>query len=355
MAQEHQLSLWSTFRYFFIRTGIEAEVAGCALPSTICSFVSLSHGSEARIEMPYCGVLNLDKPVGVTSRDVVDRVVRLVHPAKAGHAGTLDPLATGVLVVCVGHATRLIGIVQEGRKRYRGRFVLGRRSDTDDSTGNVTDGGEWSGVTRQVLESLLPEFVGRIEQTPPQFSAVHVQGRRAYTLARRGEIVDLAARPVDVFSLRLTAFDPPEFELEVECGSGTYIRSIGRDLGLRLGCGAIMSELRRLGVGQFDITDSTSPDVLTRETVSDVLQPALSIVSQFAQRPLTNEEMIAVRRGQTIPAGDRSTGVSLADVSPLMDTRTALVAADGQLMGIAEFDQTARRLHPRIIFPALDT
>src|SRR5258708_7782707 len=119
----------------------------------------------------YCGVLNLDKPAGVTSRDVVDRVVRLVHPMKAGHAGTLDPLATGVLVVCVGHATRLIGLVQEGRKRYRGRFILGRRSDTDDITGTVTDGGEWIGVTAGQLQSLLPKFVGRILQTPPQFSA----------------------------------------------------------------------------------------------------------------------------------------------------------------------------------------
>ena len=309
---------------------------------------------EARIAMRYCGILNLDKPAGVTSRDVVDQVVRLVHPAKAGHAGTLDPLATGVLVVCVGHATRLIGLVQEGRKRYRGRFVLGRRSDTDDITGNVTEEGDWSGVTAPQLESLLPEFMGRILQTPPQFSAVHVQGRRAYKLARRGEVVELAARPVDVFSLRLTAFQPPEFELEIECGSGTYVRSIGRDLGLRLGCGAVMVQLRRLAVGPFDLADSVSPDALTRETIEAVLQPAAKIVSRIFRKQLTIEQMIAIRRGQTIPADDRLTGASRSDVPQSPDIRTALIGADGQLMGIAEVDQAGQRVHPRIVFPAND-
>ena len=184
--------------------------------------------------MTYCGVLNVDKPVGVTSRDVVNQVVRLVRPAKVGHAGTLDPLATGVLVVCVGHATRLINLVQEGRKRYRGRFRLGQTSDTDDVTGNVQPAGDWSGITKTQLEAELVEFIGQIQQVPPQFSAVHVQGQRAYDLARRGVAVELTARPVEVFSLQLTAFEPPDFELDVVCGSGTYIRSIGRDLGTRL-------------------------------------------------------------------------------------------------------------------------
>jgi tRNA pseudouridine55 synthase len=248
----------------------------------------------------------------------------------------------------------LISLVQEERKRYRGRFVLGCRSDTDDITGNVTDGDEWTGVTKRDLESLLPEFIGRIDQTPPQFSAIHVQGRRAYKLARRGEFVELAARPVDVFSLRLTEFHPPEFELEVECGSGTYIRSIGRDLGLRLGCGAVMNQLRRLAIGPFDVTSSTSPDDLTPDSIGKVLQPALTIVSHFAQRQLTSEEMIAIRRGQSITAGDRSTGVTLTEVPQSTDPRTALIAAEGRLMGIAEYDQAAHRLHPRIVFPEKD-
>lgn len=320
-----------------------------------CTFTCQPSLIEAGNMMQHCGVLNLDKPPGMTSRDVVDQVVRLVHPDKAGHAGTLDPLATGVLVVCVGQATRLISLVQEGRKRYRGRFVLGQRSDTDDITGRLTPGGEWSDLTVRDFESLLPEFVGRILQTPPQFSAVHVQGHRAYKLARRGEVVELAARPVDVFSLRLTDFQPPEFELEIECGSGTYIRSIGRDLGLRFGCGAVMKELRRLAVGSFDVADATSLGGLSHQNIKKVLQPAGKVASHFAQRQLTNEEVVAVRRGQSIMAGDRSTGTRFTDGAQSSDVRTALIGVDGQLMGIAEYDLTTHRLNPRIVFPAIGT
>ena len=176
--------------------------------------------------MSWCGLLNVHKPAALTSRQVVDHIQRLVHPAKVGHAGTLDPLATGVLLVCVGPATRLISRVQEGRKRYVGRFRLGQRSDTEDIDGEVVAGGDWSGVTRLQLEQLLPEFVGSILQTPPQISALKVGGQRAYKLARRGHVVDLKPRPVDVFSLELTEFEPPEFELRVELDRGrTFARS----------------------------------------------------------------------------------------------------------------------------------
>ena len=305
--------------------------------------------------MKFCGVLNIDKPVGLTSRDVVDRVVRLVRPAKAGHAGTLDPLATGVLVVCVGHATRLISLAQEGRKHYLGRFVLGQRSDTDDITGHVTVGGDWSGLTHDHLTALLPEFTGRIMQVPPQFSAVHVRGRRAYDLARRGETVVLDARQVEIFSLRVTQFQPPEFELEIECGSGTYIRSIGRDLGLRLGCGAMMTQLRRLAVGAFNVVDAVSPDKLTIETIGHFLQPALNVVSHFRQRSLTSDEVVAIRRGQSIAAESESNDLVANDadasLTKPMDARTAFLGSDGQLLGMGEIDVQIRRLRPRIIFP----
>ena len=180
--------------------------------------------------MDWCGVVAVDKPAGFTSRDIVDKVAAIVRPAKAGHAGTLDPLATGVLVIAVGPATRLISYIQQGRKRYVGRFRLGQRSDTDDVEGRITEGGDWTGITETMLTTAAGRFVGSISQVPPQFSAVHVDGRRAYALARRGESVELQARPVEVHSLRVTRFEPPDFELEIECGSGTYVRSIGRDL-----------------------------------------------------------------------------------------------------------------------------
>ncbi len=308
--------------------------------------------------MTHCGILNLDKPPGMTSRDVVDRVVRLVRPAKVGHAGTLDPLATGVLVVCVGHATRLINLIQEGRKRYLGRFVLGQHSDTDDITGNVTAGSDWSNLTKDHLTAILPDFVGQISQVPPQFSAVHVQGQRAYDLARRGESVELTARPVDVYSLRLSEFRPPEFELEIECGSGTYIRSIGRDLGLKLGCGVVMTQLRRLSVGAFDVATAVLPEVLTVETLGNYLQSPLRVVSHLRSRSLTDDEVVAVRCGKTIAIGegnDLPSSDLLTESWRRSDTRTALVDPLGQLLGIGEIDAVSQRIQPRIVFPAEST
>jgi tRNA pseudouridine55 synthase len=304
--------------------------------------------------MQFCGILNLDKPIGLTSRDVVDHVVRLVRPAKAGHAGTLDPLATGVLVVCVGHATRLINLVQEGRKRYLAQFLLGQRSNTDDITGNIEPGGDWTHVTEELLAALLPEFTGRISQVPPQFSAIHVQGRRAYDLARRGEVVELAARPVEVFTLRLTDFRPPEFELEIVCGSGTYVRSIGRDLGQRLGCGAVMSRLRRSAVGPFDVAQAVTQEALTAGTLDQFLQPAICAVSHLPQRTLNTDEVIAVRRGQSLagvtPAKTPPTIEPVAE-NPQLVAQIALVGTDGQLLGIGELDPITSRLQPRIVFP----
>ncbi len=317
--------------------------------------------------MHQCGVINIDKPPGLTSRQVVDRIVRLVRPAKVGHAGTLDPLATGVLVVCVGHATRLISMVQEGRKRYRGRFILGQRSDTDDITGNVVIGGDPSHLTENHLAEQLPEFIGRIQQVPPQFSAVHVNGQRAYDLARRGEAIELNARPVDVLALRVTEFRLPEFELEIECGSGTYVRSIGRDLGDRLGCGAVMTQLRRLSVGPFELVDAVALEELTPQTLPRFLQSPFKIVSQCPQWRLNAEEMIAVRCGQSIARANAIVTPAVEVVSDArslsekmisgeilthQQMRTALIDTEGQLLGIGEFDPTTGRLHPRIVFPA---
>jgi tRNA pseudouridine55 synthase len=310
--------------------------------------------------MKFCGVLNLDKPIGLTSRDVVNRVVRLVRPAKVGHAGTLDPLATGVLVVCVGHATRLISLAQEGRKRYLARFVLGQSSDTVDITGQVTQGGDWTGVKLGDLEGLLPQFVGRIQQVPPQFSAIHVQGERAYDLARRGEVVELQARPVDVFAIRIVSFEAPVLELDIECGSGTYIRSLARDLGARLGCGALMTDLRRLGVGPFLSSAAIAADQLTLDNLAANLQPAINLVQHLPKRFLAHDEVLAVRRGQGISlgrlpgellSGELTAGFLPATASPPAETRIALVGVDGELLGMGEADFQEQRLRPRIVFP----
>ena len=184
------------------------------------------------------GILNVDKPTGITSRDAVNRVERLFGKVKCGHAGTLDPLATGVLVICVGPATRLIQYVQRLPKQYRAVFQLGRESVTDDVEGEVELVAGAPEPTRAEIEAALPQFLGDILQRPPAHSAIKVDGQRAYDLARRGEEFELPARTISIYRLEVLRYEYPELELAIECGSGTYVRSLGRDLAAALGTAA---------------------------------------------------------------------------------------------------------------------
>ena len=245
------------------------------------------------------GLLNMNKPAGITSRRVVDQVAKLVRPEKAGHAGTLDPLATGVLVVCVGKATRLIELIQQQAKSYRAQFLLGRHSDTDDVTGNVTEIAVRSEITHDQIAAALPAFCGRIQQIPPIFSAVHVAGSRAYDLARKGQEVALSPREVDVYRLDLVWFAYPEIELDIDCGSGTYVRSIGRDLGRVLGCGAVMSALVRTRIGPYRIEDSVSPEDLTSETIDQLLLSPATAVEALPKYVASEEDEIQIRAGRS--------------------------------------------------------
>ena len=191
------------------------------------------------------GLLNIDKPAGVTSLVFLKQLRRLVRPQKVGPSGMLDPLATGVLVVCVGPATKLIEYVQRMPKRYVGEFLLGRRSATEDVEGEVELLSDPPIPTRDDIESILPNFLGKIQQRPPQHSAVKIAGQRAYTLARAGKQVEVRPRDVEIHSLRLLHFDYPSLKMEVACGSGTYIRSLGRDIAESLGTAAVMQNLQR--------------------------------------------------------------------------------------------------------------
>ncbi len=187
------------------------------------------------------GFLNINKPRGVTSRWVVDQVKRLVKPAKSGHAGTLDPLATGVLVVGVGQATRLVDYVQQMRKCYRAEFLLGRTSPTEDVEGEITELSNAAVPTRLQIAAAVGQFIGDIMQRPPAFSALKVAGKRAYALARRGQEVELTPRLVTIHRLRVMEYEYPRLVIDTECSSGTYIRSLGRDVAEALGTGAVMS------------------------------------------------------------------------------------------------------------------
>ncbi len=288
------------------------------------------------------GILNIDKPPDITSRRVVDRVAKLVRPEKAGHAGTLDPLATGVLVVCVGKATRLIETIQDQSKSYHATFLLGRQSDTDDVTGTVTDVPTAREVMREEIERHLPTFVGRIEQVPPSFSAVHIAGRRAYERARAGQTVELTPRTVEVFRLAITRYEYPELELDIDCGSGTYIRSIGRDLGQALGCGAVMSALVRTRVGPYRIENAIALDQLTRDALDAALLDPATAVAGLSHRVATADEIELIRAGRAIPLGDLERAGDSHSV--------AIADGAGALLALGRCDAETNSLRPYRVF-----
>lgn len=247
-----------------------------------------------------CGLLNLNKPAGMTSRRLVDGVQKLGPRLKAGHAGTLDPLASGVLVVCVGPATRLIRYVQAMPKRYRATFLLGRQSPTEDVDGPVTELADPPIPSLDALSQAARGLTGEILQRPPEFSALKVGGRRAYDLARAGKPVDLKPRPVTVYRLDIEAYQYPELRVAVECGSGTYVRSLGRDLAASLGTAAVMSQLVRLAIGSFTIEEAASLESLDREHWTDRLLPPLRAVETLPRIVLTAPEIGRLQSGQAI-------------------------------------------------------
>ena len=197
------------------------------------------------------GWINLDKPTGVSSTQAVGRLKFLFNAKKAGHAGTLDPLASGVLPVALGEATKTVPVVQDGAKSYRFRVRWGEESATDDAEGEIVARSDRRPAPAEI-ESLLPRFVGAILQTPPTFSAIRIAGARAYDLAREGETFEIEPRPINVYRLELKSAEPHTAVLEAECGKGAYVRAIARDLGRALGCYGHVIELRRTRVGPFD-------------------------------------------------------------------------------------------------------
>ncbi len=218
------------------------------------------------------GFLVIDKPAGMTSRDVVNRAQQwFPRKTKIGHAGTLDPLATGVLVLCVGAATKCVERVQAMGKTYRTRVLLGFTSTTDDADGTLTPMAAGGVPTEAAIRELLPQFVGEIQQVPPAVSALKIDGQRAYDLVRRGEDVKMTARPVRVDAIHLLGYEWPHLDLEIDCGKGTYIRSIARDLGEKLSCGGLVQTLQRTRTGVFRVEDALTLDVNFQRAQSALL------------------------------------------------------------------------------------
>lgn len=294
--------------------------------------------------MSHFGILNVNKPAGCSSRHVVDRIERLVRPAKAGHAGTLDPLAVGVLVVCVGQATRLISYVQQMPKQYRATFVLGRRSDTDDLEGEVTEIAGAPVPSRSMLDATLPQFLGDIQQVPPAHSAIKIGGRRSYKLARAGKAVELAPRTVTIHRLAIRRYEYPVLELDIDCGSGTYVRSLGRDLAVALGTGAVMSALERTAIGGFHIDDALPLDDATAESVTQHMQPALAAVANLPRVNLNESQLIELRHGRPIAMNAPADPFGAVETSAY-----AAINAAGELVAILR-EKRAGELWPETNF-----
>lgn len=295
------------------------------------------------------GVIALHKPSGITSRTALDFVQRLVRPEKAGHAGTLDPIASGVLVVCVGPITRLIERIQELPKQYRAEFELGVTSPSDDTETEVTALADAPIPTLAQIEAALPKFLGTIQQVPPIYSAVKVDGRRAYNLARRQQELTLTARPVDIHALRIMDYTYPRLKLEIDCGSGTYIRSLGRDLASELGTGAIMTGLVRTMIGPLTLARAVDPEQLTPESLAPLLLPAQSLFPEIPQATLNDVEYGAVLKGRSL--GNLLYG-RVPNPDPASDRPREAFALrpDGSLLALLQHEGEQGWL-PKMVFP----
>jgi tRNA pseudouridine55 synthase len=247
------------------------------------------------------GWIALDKPLGMTSTHAVAVVRRLLNAKKAGHAGTLDPLASGLLPLAFGEATKTVPYVVDGEKAYRFTVTFGVETDTDDAEGRIVSQSEARPSEQQILAA-LPKFTGAITQVPPRYSAIKIDGERAYDLARGGETVELQPRIVEIHTLTLLSFDGQSAVLEAECGKGTYVRAIARDLGRALGCFGYVTALRRTRVGPF-----TEADAVTLPSLeADVFAPAAALKSvdtglrELVEVPVGGDAPMRLRRGQSI-------------------------------------------------------
>ncbi len=297
--------------------------------------------NDANLKNAISGVLVVDKPVGLTSHDVVQIVRKGTNIRRAGHTGTLDPRASGVLVILIGPAVRLSEYVSASDKRYQAVVRLGTRTDTYDADGRILSTSPVN-ITEGQFEEALKKFVGTIEQVPPPYSAVKIKGRKAYEMAREGEEVDLSPRIIQVYNLELLEWAPPEAVIDVYCSSGTYVRSLAHDLGESLGCGAHLVGLRRTKSGRFTLRDAVPLRKLREQfengTWYQLIIPAAEALSDWPAIELTGDEVEAIRHGHRV-AGDASKGKQARGISE-----------QGELVALLEFDDETSEWQPKKVF-----
>ncbi len=292
------------------------------------------------------GILNIDKPAGKTSYGVVAMVKRLSGERRVGHAGTLDPDATGVLPVCLGQGTRIVEFLVATTKTYRAVIELGIATDTFDAAGKITRRGDPSSIDSDKLQSALVSFRGTIRQTPPMFSALKHRGQPLYKLARAGISIERRSRTVEIFRLELVSWQPPVATLEIECSKGTYIRSLAHDLGQALGCGAYLKSLIRTRYGIFDIKDAVTLSQLEEAARcgdwQQYLYPIDSVLGEMPSMVVDEAGEAAIKKGSPLEAGE--TGIT-DDIK----YRRAY-NKDGRLLGILSYLPEKRLWRPKKVF-----
>lgn len=280
------------------------------------------------------GFLLINKPKGITSFDVIRKVRKILGVRKIGHAGTLDPMATGLLLLAIGEGTKLLEYLIQKDKTYLAEIKLGAISTTYDAEGEITQSDFQEKIKKEELEKVIQKsFLGKIQQVPPKYSALKINGQKAYDLARRGEEVKLQAREVEIYRNEILKYDFPDLTLAIDCSTGTYIRSIANDLGEKLGCGGYLTKLERTRVGKFDLADA-----LELEDVSE--KEILSLewgIEGFQIIEITEQAKKALRFGQQI---------EVSDSIVFKQEEIVFCLSEGKLISVCQFLEKERKLKP---------
>lgn len=298
---------------------------------------------ETRTRGAPAGILNVNKPSGPTSHDIVDRIRRASRVRRVGHAGTLDPAASGVLIVCLGQATRVIEYLMNSKKRYHARIRLGVVTETGDAQGKVVRSIPEINTTRAEVEEALTHFRGPVQQVPPMYSALKHEGRALYELARRGIAVERTPRVVEIYDLRLTKWTPPTFQLFVECSRGTYVRVLAADVGEALGTGGHLEQLVRVACGAYALEDAVSLDraeqTLSGGDWSQILHPLDEPLLDFDAFIVDQEAEIKIRHGRQVDGPD-----------PLNGLFSRAYTTTSQFVGLLQYRRELNAWQPRKVF-----
>ena len=293
------------------------------------------------------GILIINKPTGMTSHDVVAKVRKLLKQRRIGHAGTLDPTASGVLPICAGQATRVAEYLSESGKAYQATIIFGTVTDTYDSEGTIVRTASTVDLTRSTIEAILPSMLGQQMQVPPRYSAIKLQGQPAYKRARAGEDVALEPRPITIYRLEIIDWHPPALILDIECSKGTYIRSLAYDLGEKLGCGAYLGALVRTRSGPFTLAESITLEqlaqVVEQGRVAEYLYPADKALEQHPELVLDEATTERVKHGNAFQVEERTDSSYEQSLARVYDDK-------GQFVAIAKWDEMRHEWQPIKVF-----